>query len=75
MVHDVEYVPGFKRNLLPYGVLEKKGVRLSYVGDKRYLVRQCGNKLAEDILEGGVLILHGELSGALANAVMVDNVL
>jgi hypothetical protein len=37
MVHDVEYLPGFKRNLLSYGVLEKKGVRLSYVGEQALL--------------------------------------
>jgi hypothetical protein len=44
-------------------------------GDKRNSVSQCGAKLAEVISEGGVLILHGELSEALANAVMVHNVI
>jgi hypothetical protein len=39
--------------------------------NKRYLASQCGTKLAEVILEGGLLILHGEISGAFANAVMV----
>jgi hypothetical protein len=36
-VEDVEYVSGFKRNLLSYVALEKKGVRLVYEGAKRYL--------------------------------------
>ncbi len=35
---------------------------------------QCGTTLAKVISEGDVLILGGELSGALANATMVYNV-
>ncbi len=75
VVEDVEYVPGFKRNLLSYVSLEKKGVRLQYEGNKRYLVSKFGKKLAEVKSEGDVLIVRGVLSGALANAVLVHNVI
>ncbi len=67
-------MPGFKRNFLFLVVLEKKGIRYSYVGDERHLVRRCGTKIAELTSEGHVLILRGEFSGALANAVMVHSV-
>jgi hypothetical protein len=73
IVQDVEFVPGFKRNLLSLVVLEK-GIRYSYVGDKRHLVSRCGTKIAEVTSEGDVLILRGELIGALANAVIVHSV-
>jgi hypothetical protein len=73
VVEDVEYMPGFKRNLLSYVSLEKKRVWLKYEGDKRYMVCKFGNKLAEVKSEGEVLVLRGELSGALANAVLVHN--
>ena len=73
-VHDVEFVPGFKRNLLSLVVLKKKGIHYSFTGDERYLVSQFGTKLVKVIIEGDVLILRGELSGALANAAMVHNV-
>ena len=55
-VHDVEFVPGFKRNLLSWVVLEKRGIRYSYVGDERYVVSQCGTTLAKIISEGDFLI-------------------
>jgi hypothetical protein len=74
IVHDVEFVPGFKRNLVSYMVLDKKGIRLNYEGDKRYLVSKCGTKLAAVISKGDVLLMRGALSGALANAAMVYNV-
>ncbi len=70
----VEFVPGFKRNLLSLVVLEKKGIRYSYVSDERHLVRRCGTKIAEVTSEGDVLILRGELNGAFANAVMAHSV-
>jgi hypothetical protein len=73
-VEDVEYVPGFKRNLLSYVSLEKKDVRLAYENNKRFLVSRLGTKMAEVQAEGDVLIVCGELSGALANAVLVCNI-
>ncbi len=43
VVQDVEYVPGFKRNLLSYVSLDKKGVRLCYEEeDTGYLVSKLG---------------------------------
>jgi hypothetical protein len=39
-VEDVEYVPGFKKNLLSYAHLEKKVVRLIYEDDRRYLTNK-----------------------------------
>jgi hypothetical protein len=53
-VEDVEYVPGFKKNLLSYVHLEKKGVRLSYEDNKRYVMSKTGIKLAEVQSEGDV---------------------
>jgi hypothetical protein len=44
-VEDVEYVPGFTKNLLSYVRLEKKGVRLLYEDDKRYLTSKTGINL------------------------------
>ncbi len=38
------------------------------------MVSRCGTKIAEVTSEGDALILRGELSGALANAVMVHSV-
>ncbi len=70
-VEDVEYVPGFKRNLLSCVNREKKGVRLIYEDEKRYLPSKSGIKLAEVQSDGDVLIERGELSGALANAILV----
>jgi hypothetical protein len=74
VVEDVEYVPGFKRNLLSYVSLEKRGVRLQYEGDKRYLASKFGKKLVEVKSEGDVLVERGELSGALTNVILVHNV-
>jgi hypothetical protein len=73
-VQDVEFVPDFKRNLLSLVVLEKKGIRYSFVGDEQHLVSRCGTEIAEVTSEGDILILRGDLSGALANAVMVHSV-
>jgi hypothetical protein len=73
-VEDIEYVPVFKRNLLSYVHLEKKGIRRTYEGDKRYLTSKSGKKLAEVESEDDVLVVRGELSGALANAILVCNV-
>jgi hypothetical protein len=73
-VHEVEYVPRFKRNLLSLVALEKRGINYRRNDSERYLINQCGAKLAKVIPEGDVLILRGELSGALANAVMIHNV-
>ncbi len=67
-------MPGFKKNLLSYVHLEKKGVRLSYEDNKRYLISKTGIKLAEVQSEGDVLVVRGELSGALANALLVCNI-
>jgi len=39
MIKNVELVPGFQRNLLSYVRLEEKGIRLLYVGNKRYLAK------------------------------------
>jgi hypothetical protein len=61
-VHEVEYVPGFKRNLLSLVALEKRGINYRRNGNERYLISQCGTKLAKVIPEGDVLILRGELS-------------
>ena len=74
VVEDVEFVPGFKRNLLSYVSLEKKGVRLRYGNEKRYPVSKHGTKMAGAHSEGYVLVVRGELSGALANAVFVHSV-
>jgi hypothetical protein len=74
VVEDVEYVPGFKRNWLSYVSLEKKGVRLEYESGERYDASKIGKKLAEVKSEGNALVVRGELSGALANAVLVHNV-
>ncbi len=71
VVEDVEFVPSFKRNLLSYVSLEKKGVRLRYEGGKRYLISRLGSKISEVHSEGDVLVVCKELSGALANAAMV----
>jgi hypothetical protein len=74
-VQDVEFEPGFKRNLLSLVVLEEKGIRYSYVGgNERHLGSRCGTEIAEVTSDGDVLIFRGELSGALANAVMVHSV-
>ena len=75
-VENVEYVPGFKRNLLSYVNLERKGIRLVYEGNKRYLVRTATDtKVAEVQSEGDILTVHGELSGAMANANLVCSVI
>ncbi len=49
-------------------------ISYSFTGNEQYLVSQCGTKLAKVVSEGDVLILRGELSGALANAAIVHNV-
>jgi hypothetical protein len=72
--NEVEYAPGFKRNLLSYVQLEKKGVRLQYEGDKRYLCNKQGTKFAEVLTRCDVMMVHGELNGALANAALVYSV-
>jgi hypothetical protein len=73
-VEGVEYVPGFKRKLLSYVALEKKGVRLIYEGAKRYLCSNYGTKMAEVLTKGDVSVVTGELSGTLANAQLVCSV-
>ncbi len=70
----VESVPRFKRNLLSYVALEKKGVRLIYEGAKRYLCNKRGTKMAEVLTKGDVLVVIGDLSGTLANAQLVCSV-
>ncbi len=59
--------------MLSYVHLEKKGARLSYEDNKRFLMSKTGIKLAEVQSEGDVLVVRGELSGALANALLVCN--
>jgi hypothetical protein len=71
---EVEYVPGFKRNLLSYVTLARKGVKMIYEGEKRYLVSRNGTKMVEVQAEGDVLVVRGKLSGALANATLVCNI-
>jgi hypothetical protein len=56
----VEYVPGFKRSL-SYVSLEKKGARIKYEGDKRYLVSKFGKKLVKVKSKGDVLVGLAEL--------------
>jgi hypothetical protein len=74
VVKDVEFVPGFKRNLQSYVSLEKKGVRLQYNNERRYLLNKQGTKVAEVYSEGDILVVRDELSGALANAALVRSV-
>ena len=33
---NVEFVPGLKNNILSYGLLESKGVKLAYEGEPRF---------------------------------------
>jgi hypothetical protein len=72
-VEDVEYVPGFTRNLSHVN-LEKKSIRLSYAGTKRYLTSKCGTRIVEVKSGGDILVVRGDLSGALANANLVCSV-
>jgi hypothetical protein len=71
VVKDVEFVHGFKRNLLSYVSLDKKGVPLQYNNERQYLVNKKGTMVAEVHSEGDILVVRGELSGALANAALV----
>ena len=48
-IQDVLYVPGLTKNLLSYGTLDRKNIRLTYQGSQRYLATN-GIKLAEVIL-------------------------
>jgi hypothetical protein len=73
-IEGVEYVPGFKRILLFYVALEKKGVRLVYDNERRYLCSPLGTKFAGVLAKGDVLVVLGELSGAFANAALVCSV-
>ncbi len=47
---------------------------MCYEEDERYLVSKLGTKHAKVKAEADVLVISGELSGALTNAVMVGNV-
>ncbi len=73
-VEDVASVPGFKRNMISSVHFEKKGVLLICEDDKHYLSSKSGIKLAEVQSEGDVLIVRGEVSGALANAILMCSV-
>ncbi len=53
-IKDVEYAPGLHRNLLSYGILEKKGIRLVYEGSAKYLKNRL-DKLTEVHSEHGLL--------------------
>jgi hypothetical protein len=50
-IKDAEYVREFTRNLLSYVNLEKKEIRLSYDGAKRYLSKG-GTRIVEATSEG-----------------------
>jgi CTP:phosphocholine cytidylyltransferase-like protein len=47
VVEDVKYVSGFKRNMLSYVSLERKGSRLVYDSDKRYTSNESGFRIAQ----------------------------
>jgi hypothetical protein len=50
-VQDVEFVPGFKRNLLSLVVLEKKVIRYSYVGASGIWSADAGPRLLKSHLK------------------------
>jgi hypothetical protein len=56
-ISDVEFVPGLTKNLLSYVRLERKGVRLIYEGQKRYLA-SSSSKLAEVLESGNLLVVR-----------------
>ena len=56
-ITNVEYVPGLKKNLLSYGIIESKGVVLSYIGSNRYLVNGKSQKLAAVQKSGQLLVV------------------
>ena len=72
VIKDVEYVPGLKKTLLSYGILESKGVRLKYKDNKRFLVHQ-GFEIAEVHKNGQLLTIHGLHDGSLSNAAVICN--
>ena len=72
---DVEFVPGLKKNLLSYGILESKGARLAYDGSKRYLVNNDGVKLMPIKKTGQLLTISGKITGHRPTANLICNVI
>ena len=74
-ITEVEYVPGLKKNLLSYGILESKGARMEYEKGERYLVNNNGNKLVHIKKIGQLLTINGYKTGVTATASMICNVI
>jgi hypothetical protein len=72
-IKDVEYVPGLTKNLLSYGVLEKKGIRLHYEGARRYLIKDR-NKIAEVHLKGELLTINGKCLNKPSTSDLICNI-
>jgi hypothetical protein len=73
VVKNVELVSGFQRNLLSYVRLEEKGIRLLYVGNKRYLANKDNEELTEVHQSGNLLVVRALVSSAYSNAESICN--
>ena len=72
-ITDVEYVPGLKKTLLSYGILESKGVRLAYRNGEHLLAHDKGATVAEVHKTGQLLVVRALRDGSLLNAAMICN--
>jgi hypothetical protein len=73
-IKDVLYVPGLTSNLMSYGLLDRKDIRLSYQGKGRYLIRGR-DKLAEVKLVDELLTITGTCQANMKMAQVICNVI
>jgi hypothetical protein len=71
VISGVELIPEFKKNLLSYVRLEAKGIRMVYIGEKRYLANKDGEKLTEVHASGNLLVVRSWFHSSQTNADLI----